>query len=86
MYATLNEACRDNCIIGTAASKSFSLAGLSTSNIVIPNPELRNTFSRTLSQTAGFFNNYFGLAATQAAYQLGEGWLEAMLSEVRGEF
>lgn len=84
VYASLNDTCRDNCIIGTAASKSFSLAGLATSNIIIPNPELRKTFSETLQRTAGFFNNYFGLAATQAAYELGEGWLEAMLTEVWG--
>lgn len=86
VYAALSSACRDNCIIGTAASKSFSLAGLSTSNIVIPNPDLRKAFSTTLLRTAGFFNNYFGLAATQTAYELGEGWLEAMLAEVRGNF
>ena len=86
VYASLSDACRDNCIIGTAASKSFSLAGLCTSNIIIPNPQLRAAFEETMGKTAGFFNNYFGLAATQAAYQYGEGWLEAMLDEVKGNF
>lgn len=86
VYATLNEACRDNCIIGTAASKTFSLAGLSTSNIIIPNPELRKAFSAMQLTTSGFFNNYFGLAATKTAYELGESWLEAMLAEVAGNF
>ena len=64
VYASLSEACRDNCIIGTAASKTFSLAGLSTSNIIIPNPELRKAYASMQLTTSGFFNNYFGLAAT----------------------
>ncbi|MCI8537812.1 MAG: pyridoxal phosphate-dependent aminotransferase [Oscillospiraceae bacterium] len=86
VYASLSEACRDNCIIGTAASKTFSLAGLSTSNIIIPNPKLRKAYASMQLTTSGFFNNYFGLAATKTAYELGESWLEAMLAEVAGNF
>jgi cystathionine beta-lyase len=79
VYATLDDACRENCIIGTAASKSFNLAGLSTSNIVIPNERLREQFKAQTFLEAGELNNYFGLAATKAAYESGAPWLDAIL-------
>ena len=79
VYATLSEACRENCIVGTAASKSFNLAGLSTSNIIIPNEGLRKQFARQVYLEAGRLNQYFGMAATKAAYEKGAGWLDALL-------
>lgn len=79
VYATLNETCREHCIIGTAASKSFNLAGLATSNIVIPNEELRKRFFKQMFLEAGELNQYFGFAATRAAYEKGTDWLEELL-------
>jgi putative C-S lyase len=85
-FATLSEEVANHCIIGTAASKSFNLAGLSTSNIIIPNEQLRKTFSKTLSANAGMFNNYFGLAATRAAYEKGAAWLDGLLEHIQGNY
>ena len=79
VYATLSETCRENCIVGTAASKSFNLAGLSTSNIIIPNEILRKQFAKQTYLEAGQLNQYFGLAATRAAYEKGAGWLDALI-------
>ncbi|MBQ1351359.1 MAG: pyridoxal phosphate-dependent aminotransferase [Oscillospiraceae bacterium] len=79
VYATLSETCRENCIVGTAASKSFNLAGLSTSNIIIPNEKLRDQFARQSFLEAGRLNHYFGTAATKAAYEKGAGWLDELL-------
>ncbi|MDD4715244.1 MAG: pyridoxal phosphate-dependent aminotransferase [Oscillospiraceae bacterium] len=80
VYATLSDAARNQCIIGTAASKSFNLAGLATSNIIIQNQELRRKFRAQTYLEAGKLNNYFGLAATRAAYETGALWLDELLS------
>ncbi|MDR3336246.1 MAG: aminotransferase class I/II-fold pyridoxal phosphate-dependent enzyme, partial [Treponema sp.] len=41
IYSTLSEETAQNCIVCTAPSKSFNLAGMQVSNIIIPNKELR---------------------------------------------
>lgn len=81
-FATLSEEAAQNCIVGTAASKTFNLAGLSTSNIVIPNEELRAAFAAR----AGHFVNYFGLAAVTAAYEEGAPWLDELKEVLRGNY
>ena len=80
VFATLNDQCQQNCLIGTAASKTFNLAGLATSNIIIANPDLREKFVRTMQRSSGHFLNTFGMAATQAAYESGEDWLAELLA------
>lgn len=77
-YATLSQAAAERCVVGTAASKTFNLAGLATSNIIIPDQTLREQFYRAAGVHAGQYINYFGLAATRAAYQHGGPWLEEL--------
>jgi len=65
-----------------APSKTFNLAGLSTSSVIIPDAELRDAFtsvSETLHITGG---NIFGKVASEAAYRQGEAWLNQMLDYV----
>ncbi|RRJ64584.1 pyridoxal phosphate-dependent aminotransferase [Paenibacillus oralis] len=57
-----------------APSKTFNLAGLMISNIIIPNEELRKTW---LSRHYNF-DNPLSIAAAQAAYEKGEPWLEEL--------
>lgn len=78
-FATLGEAFAQNAIICTAGSKTFNLAGLHHSNIIIPNPDLREAFKKTLERSSTFGNNLFGLAALEAAYSQGEEWLDQLL-------
>jgi len=73
-----------NCITCTAASKTFNLPGLQTSNIIISNPELRKKFKEA-EQGYGFASpNIFGIAATEAAYRYGEEWLTQLLEYLEG--
>ncbi len=78
-FATLGEAYTQQAIICTAPSKTFNLAGLQTSNIVIPNPELRARFLSTLEKQGLFGIGVFGGIALEAAYLHGEEWLEQVL-------
>lgn len=68
----------------TAPSKTFNLAGLHTSNIFIPNEDIRNNFQEEIE--AGRYGelNTMGLAACKAAYEKGEQWLEQLLVYLKG--
>lgn len=59
-----------------SASKTFNLAGLMFSNIIIRDPKLRETFTQR-DKNVGFVNPV-SLAAHTAAYQKGREWLEEL--------
>ena len=67
-----------------AASKTFGVAGLSTSVTIIPDPEFRISFENKLDGMGIKFGNIFGIAATEAAYRYGEEWLEQLLDYLEG--
>src|SRR3546814_20286690 len=74
----------DNTIVCTAPSKTFNLAGLHTSNVIIPNPAIRERFQTALAACAMPGMKPFGIVATEAAYREGEPWLEAVMQYVAG--
>jgi cystathionine beta-lyase len=78
-FASLNEDFAQNSITCTAPSKTFNLAGLHTSNLIIPNNALRATFEKTIESNGLGGVNAFGVAAMEAAYNHGEEWLEQVL-------
>ncbi len=75
-----------NSVICTAASKTFNLAGMMTSNILIANEDLRTRFVKTIERNGLILANPFGIVATEAAYNHGEPWLEAVMDYVEGNF
>lgn len=77
-FASICQEFADHVIVGTSPSKTFNLAGLQISNILIPNEQLRKKFQRE-NHAAGYSQaNALGLAAGQAAYEKGEAWYEEM--------
>ncbi len=76
VYASLSEGAAQNSIICTSPSKTFNLAGLQFSNIIIPNPELRIAVRREIECTGYDEPNVMGIAAASAAYADGEKWFE----------
>jgi len=77
VFATLSEEAKNRCLICTAPSKTFNLAGLQTSNLLIPNQELRRKVRKALYTKTGYQElNQLGLVACQAAYENGAVWLE----------
>ena len=61
-----------------APSKTFNIAGLNTSYLIIPNQDLRERY-RIAHKKAGLDNgNVFGVVALEAAYSGGKPWLEAL--------
>lgn len=78
-FATLSEEFAQNAIVCTAPSKTFNLAGLKTSNIIIPNARLREQFDHLVHASGLAGMDAFGMVALQAAYNHGEEWLDQLL-------
>lgn len=83
-FASISKAFAQNSVVCTAPSKTFNLAGLSTSNIIIPNDELRRRYDEVSEQVAQKSFNLFGAAACEAAYRHGEEWLDQLISYIDG--
>lgn len=74
VYANISENAAQNSIICTSPSKTFNLAGLQFSNIIIPNKKIRVSFKREVHKTGYDEPSLMGIAATIAAYEKGEEW------------
>ena len=61
-------------------SKSFNLAGLCTSAIIIPEEKLRKLFNDYVQTMHLFLGNTFGITALQTAYTHGDAWLAELLA------
>ncbi|MEG2404257.1 MAG: aminotransferase class I/II-fold pyridoxal phosphate-dependent enzyme [Oscillospiraceae bacterium] len=71
----------NNLVTCTAANKTFNLAGLKATNVVIANPALRGKYS---AQLGLLFPSPITLAATIGAYNDGEEWLEELKNYLDG--
>ena len=80
--ASLSEKIAEITITLTAPSKTFNLAGLSTSSVIISNPVLRKSFNRIVDNLHIGGGNIFGTAASIAAYTNGHEWLDVLLDYI----
>jgi len=62
-----------------APSKTFNLAGLSTSSLIISNPVLRKYFKSKIDHLHIGNGNIFGIVASVAAYTEGQEWLDSLM-------
>ena len=83
-FAHISNAFSENSITCTSPSKTFNLAGLRTSCIIIPNGNLRSGFEKVLQANGLFGVDAFGAVAFQAAYDHGEEWLAQLLEYIGG--
>ncbi len=60
----------------TAPGKTFALTGMETSNLLIPDENMRSRIMEKLNGAWIMSPNLFGLAAAKAAYEQGEEWLK----------
>lgn len=84
VVAKLSDEIADYTLTMMAPSKTFNLAGMSTSSVIISNPELRKSFKATLDSFHIGLGNIFGAVASEAAYTSGKDWLDQMLVYVKG--
>lgn len=79
ILASISDEIRDITITCTAASKTFNIAGLYTSNIIIPNEEMRNKFKRQIELMGCICISALGYKGTEIAYTKCEKWLEQLI-------
>lgn len=82
--ASISKEIENITITCTSPSKTFNLAGLQLSNIVIANSKIRKAFKKEMGKTGFDEPNIFGIEACQAAYTYGEEWLEELKSYLIG--
>jgi len=76
----------EHAIICTAPTKTFNIAGLQISNIIIQDEKIRNKF-RTQVAASGYSQaNTFGLTACEAAYRHGKEWLIQVRNYIEENF
>ncbi len=83
-FAKISDDFARGSITCTSPSKTFNLAGLQTSCILIPEEKLRTQFERVLLSNGLFGIGAFGVVALQAAYDHGEEWLAQLLEYLEG--
>ena len=82
VMANLSEALRQHTVTFTSPSKTFNIAGLQLSNIVIPNADLRKKFKASMGRDMVSWMNALCYKACQLAYDLCEPWLEELLKHL----
>ena len=83
-YASISEEACLHSMMCTAPSKTFNLAGMATSNLFIPDPEMRRKFRTELLDVGQENMNRLGLFACRAAYEGGGEWLDQLIGYLAG--
>lgn len=76
VFQTIDEEIADNMITFTAPSKSFNIAGMGLSNIIIKNDKIREKFVQGLGNTASYPFTAMGFKACEIVYNECEDWLD----------
>lgn len=77
--ASISPEIANQTITMVSASKSFNVAGLSTSAIIISNPEIRQQYNQMLENMHLYLGNIFGNEAIIAAYTHGNQWIKELM-------
>ena len=83
VFASVSEEAKNNCVVCTAPSKTFNLAGMQTSNLFIPNAALREKMVERKARLGIGGCNIAGYKACEVAYSRCEDWLDQLLEVLR---
>ncbi|QKF73634.1 putative C-S lyase [Aliarcobacter faecis] len=78
-FASISEEFLQNSITCTSATKTFNIAGLKASNIIVANQDLRVKLNSFLTKNEIKSLNIFGIDTTITAYENCEDWLDELL-------
>lgn len=78
--------CEQRTIVLTGPNKTFNLAGLKCSNVIIPNDSLRAAFSAQLDANGVASQNIFAPLACMTAYQYGDDYADSLTETVESNF
>ncbi len=74
----------ENTVTFLAPNKTFNIAGIPSSIVVIPDKRLRNDFQMMIENMDVETSNIFSIVAAQAAYTYGDDWFDALLEYLAG--
>ena len=83
-FAEISPRAAQICVACHSPSKTFNIAGLPTSQIVIPNGDLRRRFKTVLAGLGHGSSGVLSLLAAEVAYREGEPWRRAMMDYIDG--
>jgi len=82
--ASISTDIAEHTITFTAPSKTFNMAGLATSSVIISNPDLKEAFDAVVNCLHIGMGNVMGNVASEAAYLHGHEWLDQLLVYLEG--
>jgi cystathionine beta-lyase len=82
VYATLGEEYAKHCVIGTACSKTFSLAGLCLANMIVPDPENKALYEKEIHRSGCTTHSTFGTVALEVGYEQCGSWVDELVDYV----
>jgi len=85
-FVSLSEEIAQNCMVTMAPSKTFNVAGFSSSIVIIPNKTKFARYERVIGVAHLYMGNIFGSVAMEAAYTRGDEWLDQMLDYLWGNY
>lgn len=83
-FASISPEAAANCITMMAPSKTFNIAGIVSSYIIISNPALRDKFFQWLDENSFDLPTLFAIEATLACYTKGWEWRSEVLKYIEG--
>jgi cystathionine beta-lyase len=84
VFSTVKDEFRANSIVCTSPSKTFNLAGLQVSNIIIEDSALRRRYKKEINAVGYSEPTIMGVVACRAAYEEGGSWLAELLDYLAG--
>jgi cystathionine beta-lyase len=84
VFSTIKDSFRENSVICTSPSKSFNLAGLQISNVVIEDLDLRRRYRAEIGASGYSQPNIMGAIACRAAYEEGAPWFDELMDYLTG--
>ena len=85
-FASLSDAFLHRSVTCVSPSKAFNIAGLQIANIVACDNDLRSRIEKAININEVCDVNPFGVAATIAAYNEGEEWLNQLVDYLHGNY
>lgn len=85
-FASLSDAFLHRSVTCVSPSKAFNIAGLQIANIVAFDNDLRSRIDKAININEVCDVNPFGVAATIAAYNEGEEWLNQLVGYLHGNY
>jgi len=82
--AGITKALEERTITCYGPGKTFNMAGLAVSTVSIPNDTLRERFTKVYKAVHFAEGTVFGHVGFEAAYTMGEAWLEELIEHLQG--